>query len=100
MSGAVVLIVRVSVLLAALLSCVAPVVPVTVLSPAAVGVPATAQVTVAPAGTGLPAVQLVPDGLMVQVPAVITPVGNPVTPHCVPAPASALPMLVQLKLPL
>ena len=87
-------------LLAGLLSCVAPVVPVTVLSPAAVGVPATAQVTVAPAGTGLPAVQLVPDGLMVQVPAVITPVGNPVTPHCVPAPASALPMLVQLKLPL
>ena len=98
MSGAVVLIVRVVELLAGLLSLVAPVVPVTVLLPGAVGVPDTGQVTVAPAGTLPPSVQGVPDGLMVQVPTA-SPAGNPATLHKVPAVASAPPPLVQVKLP-
>ena len=98
MSGADTVMARVSVLLAVLLSLVAPVVPVTVLLPSAVGVPDTGQVTVAPTGTLPPAVQGVPDGPMVQVPT-FRPLGKPVTPQRVAAVASAVPTLLQLKLP-
>ena len=98
MSGAVTVIGSVAELLAGLLSCVAPVVPVTVTFPAVVGVPDTGQLTVAPAGTLLPALQVEPAGLMVQVPTV-TSAGRPVTPQAAPLAASAPPLLVQLKLP-
>ena len=88
----------VALLLAGLLSCVAPVVPVTVTLPEVVGVPDTVQVTVWPAGTLTPSLQSVLTGLMVQ-PTTVTPAGSPVIPHSEPAAASALPALVQLKLP-
>ena len=98
MSGADTVMARVSVLLAVLLSLVAPVVPVTVLLPSAVGVPDTGQVTVAPAGTLAASLQGVPDGLMVQAPT-LRPLGKPVTLQRVAPVASAVPTLLQLKLP-
>lgn len=97
-SGRVVVIALVVVLLAVLMSFVAPVVPVTVTGPAVVGVPATVQVTVCPTGTLVPGNHSLFAGLIVQAPTV-TPEGRPLTPHSVPATASALPALVQLKLP-
>lgn len=97
-SGMVVVTSFVAVLLAGLPSFVALVTPVTVARPAVVGVPDTAHDTVWLTGTLAPAVHALLDGLMVQAPTV-TPAGKPVTPHAVPAVASALPVLVQLKVP-
>jgi hypothetical protein len=89
----------VAVLFAAFESSVAPVVPVTVDEPAAVGVPLTWQVTVAPTGTALPATHAALPGLMEHAPCV-TPAGRPVTAQEVPLTALARPWLLQVKLPL
>lgn len=98
-SGAVVVNCNCAVLLLALPSCIAPVMPVMLTGPDAVGVPDTAHDTVCPTGTACPALHVAEEGLIVHAPTV-TPDGKPVTPQLVPAVASAVPPLVQLKLPL
>lgn len=62
-----------------------------------VGVPLTAQVTICPAGTASPATQGDPP-LRVQAPTV-TPVGNPLSVQVVAVAAAAVPILLQVKLP-
>ena len=81
---------------------VAPVLPVTVTVPFAVGVPVTWQVTIAPIGTLLPLVHAVALGLIVQAPCV-KPAGKPLTAQiALVASAAVAPVaiLVQVKLPL
>ena len=89
---------RLSVLLAAFVSPVAPVLPLTVTLPDVVGAPATLQVTTAPTGTALPATHAAELGVMVQ-PVTLTPAGRPVTAQVVPAEAEAVPTFVQVKVP-
>lgn len=82
-----------------MLSLVAPVLPVTVTVPFAVGVPVTAQVTVSPIGTLLGLVHAVALGLIVQAPCV-TPAGKPLTAQvALAASAVALALLVQVNVP-
>ena len=89
----------VAVSLAGFTSPVAPVLPLAVVLLGAGGVPLTVQVTVWPTGTALPAVQAVVDWPIVHAP-IVTPAGSPETVHDVPATAAAVPLLVQVKLPL
>lgn len=88
-----------TVLLAGLLSPVAPVLPLNVALPAAVGVPETEHVTVLPAGTAFPATQELAAGLIVHA-SWLKPAGNPLTAQRVPAVASDVPMLLQVNVPL
>ena len=89
---------RLAVLFARFVSPVAPVLPLTVTLPAAVGVPDTLQVTTAATGTALPATQAAEFGVMVQ-PVTVTPAGRPETAQVVPAEAVVVPTLVHVKIP-